>query len=1055
MIAWFVGSGLRLGNLVVAAAAAILVLGIPLVANAPVETYPEFTPTTVEVQTESLGLSATEVESLVTVPLEQDLLNGVPWVDQISSRSIPGLSAIDLVFKAGTDEAAARQLVQERMTQIRALPNVGTPPVMMQPLASTGRVSMIGLSPSAGSSLSLIDLSVLARWKIRPRLMGVPGVANVAIYGQRDRQLQVQADPVRMAARQVSLTDVTTTAANALWVSPLSFVQASTPGTGGFVESPNQRLAVQHILPISSAADLAAVPVTGPHPGVKLGDVADVVTDHQPLVGDAVTAGASSLVLVVERFPGANTEEVTRGVEQALDALRPGLAGIDVDAAIYRPATYLDAATHNLGIVGAIGLGLVILVLLVLSGSWRVTVVTVGVVLLSLVAAAGILALARTTFTSMTLVGLAAALAILVDDVVTDVDGVTRQLRRSEDQSRSGRLAAVTSACVRSRGLLGATLLVLPVLTAPVLFLPPFQASFSRPLVIGYLVAVAVSALVALLVTPTVCVLLLRGAPRRGSPILRALVRGYQRLLGRLLRVPRSTLLAGAVLAVAGAVCVPAVVTASALPVLKDPNLLVHLRSMPGTSLSEMDRITSAMGNEIRGVNGVADVGTHVGRAVMSDEAVDVNSSELWVSLDPAADYDRTRARLDAVVSGYPGLATRVSTYTADQLASGRQDSRTDVIVRVFGNDLAVLQSTARQVQVAVRGVPGVGAATVAVQQSQPAAQVVVDLQAAAKYGLRPGDVRRQATTMMSGLLVGNLYENQAVFDVVVQGPPNTTHSLTSLGDLRIDLPTGTQVALRDVAAVRLGPEPTVIRHQGVSRATDVAVSLTGTGPSDMRSAIEAAVRDVAMPPEFHAEVVVPEGSPLAPNRGWQPVAMACAVVILLLLQAATGSWRIGAGLVLALGLSASAGLAATALVGATSSVGTLAGLLVGLALTARQSVVLVRDAQSYEPSEGSVRTRVATAAGKRAAPLVLIIVTLLAAFTPVLLAAERPGLELLRPFAAAAVGSLVGTILAALFLVPALTLLTDTARQPARAAGPPRARRWPVAVRPLRWRRS
>ncbi|MDQ6715438.1 MAG: efflux RND transporter permease subunit, partial [Actinomycetota bacterium] len=501
---------MRLGKLVVAAAAAILVLGVVLVAGAPLETYPEFRATTVQVQTESLGLSATEVESLVTVPLEQDLLNGVPWVDRISSRSIPGLSTIDLVFKPGTDESAARQLVQERMTQLRALPNVGTPPVMMQPLASTARIAMIGLAPTAGSKLSLVDLSVLARWKIRPRLMGVPGVANVAIYGQRDRQLQVQADPVRMAARQVTLTDVTTTAANALWVSPLSFVQASTPGTGGFLESPNQRLAVQHILPISSAADLAAVPVAGQHPGVRLGDVASVVTDHQPLVGDAMTAGASSLVLVVERFPGASTEEVTRGVEQALDAMRPGLADVSIDTGVYRPATYLDSAVRTVGLAGALGLALVLLVVLALSWSWRTAVVTLGVLALSLVSAASVLAIVGVTLTSMTLVALAAALAVLVDDVVTDVDAVQRRLDRTADQGRAARLAAVTKAAIASRGRLGLALLVVPVLTVPVLFLGPFQAAFSRPLVVGYLVATAVSVLVALLVTPTLCLLVLR-----------------------------------------------------------------------------------------------------------------------------------------------------------------------------------------------------------------------------------------------------------------------------------------------------------------------------------------------------------------------------------------------------------------------------------------------------------------------------------------------------------------------------------------------------------------
>src|SRR5215510_11399510 len=238
---WILGSGLRFGRLVIALAIGLLVIGIAQLRSAPVDVYPEFMPPSVEVQTEALGQSAAEVEQLITVPLEQDLLNGVPWLDKIHSASMPGLSAIDLTFVPGTNLYAARQMVQERMTQAHALPNVGSPPIMIQPLASASRVAMVRVS---SATVSPVEMSVLARWKIRPRLMGVPGVANVSIYGQRDRQLQVQVDPHRLQDRRVSLTQVIETTGNALWVSPLTFVEASTPGTGGFVESPSQRLPV-------------------------------------------------------------------------------------------------------------------------------------------------------------------------------------------------------------------------------------------------------------------------------------------------------------------------------------------------------------------------------------------------------------------------------------------------------------------------------------------------------------------------------------------------------------------------------------------------------------------------------------------------------------------------------------------------------------------------------------------------------------------------------------------------------------------------------------------
>ena len=238
----------------------MLGLGLYQLHDAKTDIYPEFGPTTVQVQAEALGLSAQEVEQLITVPLEQDLLNGIPWLAHIRSKSMPGLSAIDLEFEPGTDLYQARQMVQERMTQAKALPNVGTPPVMVQPTSSTSRVAMISLT---SPTVSTMEMSVQARWQIRPRLMSIPGVANVSIWGQRDRQLQVQVDPDRLRTQQVTLTQLIESTGNALWVSPLSFVEASTPGTGGFVETPSQRLGVQHIQPITTAEQLADVAVEG------------------------------------------------------------------------------------------------------------------------------------------------------------------------------------------------------------------------------------------------------------------------------------------------------------------------------------------------------------------------------------------------------------------------------------------------------------------------------------------------------------------------------------------------------------------------------------------------------------------------------------------------------------------------------------------------------------------------------------------------------------------------------------------------------------------------
>src|SRR4051812_44888445 len=317
MLRSIVRSSIRLRLLVLAAAATLLILGVTQLQKAPVDTLPEFTAPVVTIQTESLGLSANEVEELITVPMEQDLLNGVKGARTIRSHSVPGLSRIDLIFDQGTDVFEARQLVQERLTQAFVLPNVSKPPQMLDPVSSTSHAMIIGLSTK---KLSPIQLSVLARWTVRPRLLGLSGVANVAIWGFRDRQLQVLVDPARLHKNHLTVSQVVRTTANAQLVSPLSFLEASTPGTGGFIDGPVQRLSVRHVLPLGTPKDLAQVPIedTGAGKHARLGDVANVVEGHPPLIGDAVVHGGPGLLLVVDKVPGADTRAVTQRIQTAL-----------------------------------------------------------------------------------------------------------------------------------------------------------------------------------------------------------------------------------------------------------------------------------------------------------------------------------------------------------------------------------------------------------------------------------------------------------------------------------------------------------------------------------------------------------------------------------------------------------------------------------------------------------------------------------------------------------------------------------------------------------------
>jgi Cu/Ag efflux pump CusA len=1031
---WILGSGLRFGRLVVALAIGLTVIGIAQLHSAPVDVYPEFMPPSVEIQTEALGLSAAEVEQLITLGLEQDLLNGVPWLDRIHSSSMPGLSVIDLTFQPGTDLYAARQQVQERLTQAHALPNVGSPPIMIQPTAASGRIAMIKLS---SSSVSPIDISVLARWKIKPRLMGVPGVANVAIYGQRDRQLQVQVDPEQLRAKHVTLTQLIETAGNALWVSPLTFVEASTPGTGGFFESANQRLSVQHISPISTPQQLAAVPVQDSGK-LRLGDVTNVIEDHQPLIGDAVSNGPPSLFLVVEKFPGADTLKVTRDVEAAMADMAPGLKGIAVDTQGYRPASFVEAALRNVGWAALIGFLLLIALLLAMFGSWRPALIGAVVLPVSLTAAAYVLYLQGATFTTITLLGLAAAVCIVVDDVITDINAARGIAVEGE--------APVKAAFSAVRGPLVFATLALLLGTVPFLFIGSVATAFSRPLVLAFALAVLSSMVVSFLLTPTLGVLLLRNRgpqgqrQRRPGPLTRVTRRIFDRGFAAIKRPGRAWALAGVLVLALLAVIPQAGGNRPLLPALQDRNLLLHVEALPGTSLIEMDRITAAAGNELKALPGVRSVGTHVGRAIGSDQLIDVNSAEVWITLDDRADYVRTKAAITTVIHGYPGLRTDLVTYPGDRVSQVTAQQRDDLVVRVYGADLNVLQRKAGDVRTMLTRVPGVANPVVRTIPQQPTVDVKVNLAAAQKYGLRPGDIRRDATTLTSGLIVGNLYEQSKIFDVVVWGAPQTRSNLTELGNMLIDTPGGGQVALKDVASLTVRAEPAAIVHDNVLRSVEVAARVTGD-PAAVAAAVRARIARVPMPYEYHAEVfggATTRSSDVTRGLAWGAVAL---VGIFLLLQAAVTSWR-RAGLMLAsLPLSAAGAVLTAPLAGGISNIASLTGLFAVMALALRACVLLGRRIDSG-----------VEAARERVVAVLQSVLATAAILGPAAVMSSGPGLELLHPLAVTMLGGLVTLFVVQGFLLPALLLprpdRAAVSQGGSRSMPQPAGRRYRVRVR-------
>ena len=1046
MIAAVVRTALRFRGLVVGIAAAIIVIGVITLRDAPVDVLPEFTPPYVEIQTESLGLSAAEVEQLLTVPLEADLLNGVEGVDVIRSSSLPGLSSIVLVFKPGTDVYKGRQLVQERLTQLggAAFPNVSKPPTMLQPLSSSSRVMMVGLS---SESLTPIQKSVLARWTVRPRLMGVEGVANVAVWGMRDQQIQVQVDPERLRDKGVTLAQVISTAGNAQIASPVSYLEASVPGTGGFIETPQQRLQVRNVFDkIADPKELGKVTVEGSGGKLRLTDVANVVEDHQPLIGDAVVDDKDGLLLVVEKFPGADAKAVSEGVESALDNLAPGLSGLQTDTSVFRPSHVIDEALDNLSTAIIIGALLLIVALAAVLMRWRTLLVVLVTIPTSLVAAALALDLLGETFNAITFAGLALALAVIVDDAVAGAENIARRLAQRRAEGREEAVSATVLDATREiRSPLGYAALIALLVIVPLAILEGRPGAFLAPLAVAYAVAVSTATVLALTLTPALAVLL--KPAEHGSPFSQRINGIYSGVLSKVLVNSRAVLAGVALLGLAVVIALP-LMGLSLLPTLKDRNVLVRLDAPAGTSNPRMTAIATELSRDLRRISGVQNVGGQVGRAVSGDRIVDVNSAEVVVSMKPGAGYDETLAAIGDAAARVEGAKAQTTTYSAQKLrdvgalTSGENVATDDglgvltgggkpVTVRLYGQDLATLQREAERVRLLMNGMDGVVNATVEAPSRQPTLRIEVDIDRARRYGVKPGDVRRAEAILLQGILVGSTFKEQKVFDVIVQGDPGLATSQAAVRNLLIDTPDGGHVRLSQVADVRVATTPTVIKREGVSRKLDIEAGVDGRSAADVKDELEGRLADLPLPLEYHAQVL---DQTLAEeiNQGQMiGFALAALIAVFLLAQAALRSWRLAALAFLSLPVALAGGVIGALLLGGSIALGALVGLMALFGLAARNALVLIRHLQRLEQVDDVEfgEELVRRGAQERLTPVLASALALGAAMLPFVFMGATAGLEILHPMAVVLLFGLATSTALTLFVLPALYLRFEAGR--------------------------
>jgi CzcA family heavy metal efflux pump len=757
------------------------------------------------------------------------------------------------------------------------------------------------------------------------------------------------------------------------------------------------------------------------------------------MIGNAVVNDGEGIMLIIEKFPWANTLDVTRGLDAAFQELKPGLPGIEIDPTIFRPASFIDQALGNLSNALLLGSILVFAVLVVFLFEWRTALISLVAIPLSLMAAAMVLYVRDVTINTMILAGFVISVGVVVDDAIIDVENITRRLRqyRTEGSTRSTASIILESSLEVRSAIVYATLIDV-VAVAPVFFIGGLSGAFFQPLVISYGLAVLASLLVALTVTPAMAYILLRNAPveRQRSPISRRLQDAYASLMSRILRTTRPAFLAVGLVSMAGIGIWPQL-GQSLLPDFKERDFLMHWVTAPGTSLTEETRITIDACKELRAIPGVRNCGAHIGQAFQADEPYGVEFGENWISIDPSVDYEDTHAAIQEVVDGYPGLRRDVQTYLKERIREVLTGSGDAIVIRIFGDDLQTLRDLAAEVEGKLDVIPGVIDLHTEQQVNVPQIQVEVDLAAAERHGVKPGDVRRTAAAYMAGEEVGDVFHGGKAYDIQVWSVPESRANLTDVENLLMDTASGGKVALKEIADVRIAPSPGHINHEGMARRIDVDANVDGRDLGAVIADVNAALASTQFPEGYHPEMLGEYQERQAAQDQLLLFALAAAAGVFLLLQAAFGSTRLAILSFLTLPAALVGGVIAAWIGTGVVSLGALVGFFTVLGIAARNGIMMINHFQHLERFEGETFgvDLIIRGAKERLAPILMTALATGLALVPLAIAGDLPGHEIEHPMAIVILGGLVTSTLLNLFVVPALYLRFGRSRKDLAAA--------------------
>jgi CzcA family heavy metal efflux pump len=992
-----------------------LVLGFWGAMRVPLDVFPEFVPSQVDIQTEAPGFAPQQVEELVTKQIE-NAVNGASGIATLRSESIPGLSVVTISFTEGIDVHVARQGISERLSELgSSLPaGVGTP--KLSPLvSSTMDLLKIGLVSDRVDAYALRDT---ADWVIKPRLLAVPGVAHVIVFGGDVRQIQIHPDMTKLAGFGITLSQISDAA------------RAALPMRGaGFIDLPAQRVLIKSPTPQPDidALSRAVVTVRNATP-VTLRELAEVKIAPGLKSGSALIMGMPGVMMSLASQYGANTLTTTLAVEKALDEMAPILKsqGITLYPALHRPANFIERALGNLKNSLVIAAILILAVLYLFLRDVRAALIAFTAIPLSLLAAVAVLDRMGLTLNTMTLGGFAVALGVLVDDAIIGIENILRRLREnSRLADPKPRLDVVRDASLEVRGPVIYATAVVVVVFIPQLLTSSVQGRFVAPLALAFIFAVLASLVVAMTSTPALCALFLSRHEARREASWLTRVKAWQGAavegVAKHWRVVATLLIA---LVIAAVAALP-FLGGTFMPDFREGHFVMQVSSTAGTSLESMLDVGKRISAEVLALPYVRSIEQQVGRAELGEDTWGPQRSEFHVELKADAKIDQldAQAALREILEGYPGLQSEVVTFLGDRISESLSGETAQVAVKVIGDDLQALDSVGDKIVATLSKIPGIVDLQFKRQTGTPAIAIELIPQALTATGLTVAEVLDTVEAAYAGARVGQTFKGTRTVDVVLLLPEQLRHQPAQLAKLMIASPMG-PVPLSQVARVLLTEDRYSIEHDGGQRRISVTFNVgKGSLQQVVKQAQQAIARSVALPQGVFIEFTgAAEAEAQTRNELVLYSALAMALIVLILFVAF--HWRANSWLVMAnLPFSLIGSVLAIAVTGIGISLGSVVGLVTVFGISARNAILQLAHYEHLVEVEGEPWdvALIIRGANERFVPILMTAAVTALGLAPLAFGIHQPGQEIEGPMAITVLGGLVSSTLLNLLVLPSL----------------------------------